>query len=143
MRSRTVSYRGFFDLLKDQLERYRGEFDEVILLAPDYFRLLTNLLEDSRVSREARLLICAALAYFVAPYDVNPEEVYGPVGYLDDVFVCAHVVRELRAVVPADVLEEAWEAEFDLIATTEDVYAKARIELGERAADALAYVGLR
>jgi uncharacterized membrane protein YkvA (DUF1232 family) len=143
MRSRNLSYRGFFELLNDQLERYRGEFDEVILLAPDYFRLLTNLLEDRRISREARLLICAALAYFVAPYDVNPEEVYGPLGYLDDVFVCAYVVRELCALVPADVLEECWEAEFDLIATTEDVYAKTRSELGERAEDALAYVGLR
>jgi len=143
MRGRNTSYRGFFELLKESLEDYRGEFDDVVLLAPDYFRFLTNLLEDRRVSREARLLICAALAYIVAPYDVNPEEIYGPVGYLDDVFICAHVTRELYARIPADVLEEAWEAEFDLTSTTEAIYAMTLDQLGERAADALAYVGLR
>ncbi|GIW04568.1 MAG: hypothetical protein KatS3mg059_1188 [Thermomicrobiales bacterium] len=143
MRGRNTSYRGFFELLKESLEHYRGELDDVVLVAPDYFRFLTNLLEDGRVSREARLLICAALAYIVAPYDVNPEEIYGPVGYLDDVFVCAHVTRELCARVPAEVLEEAWEAEFDLTSTTARVYAKTVEQLGERAADALAYVGLQ
>lgn len=141
-RVRNLDYRGFYELLRDDLASYRGEFDEVVLLAPDYFRLLTNLLEDARVPREARLRIAAALAYFVAPYDVEPEEVYGPLGYLDDLFVCTHVVRELRALLPAEVLEAAWEAEFDLDATTDAVYEKTRKRLGERAAEALAYVGL-
>jgi uncharacterized membrane protein YkvA (DUF1232 family) len=141
-RVRNLDYRGFYELLRDDLAGYRGEFEEVVLLAPDYFRLLTNLLEDARVLREARLRIAAALAYFVAPYDVEPEEVYGPLGYLDDLFVCTHVVRELRALLPAEVLEAAWEAEFDLDATTDAVYEKTRQRLGERGAEALAYVGL-
>lgn len=141
-RVRNLDYRGFYELLRDDLASYRGEFDEVVLLAPDYFRLLTNLLEDARVPREARRTIAAALAYFVAPYDIEPEEVYGPLGYLDDLFVCAHEVRELRALLPAEVLEAAWEAEFDLDETTDAVYEKTRQRLGERAAEALAYVGL-
>lgn len=142
-RIRNLDYRGFYELLRDDLATYRGEFDQVVLLAPDYFRLLTNLLEDPRVPAEARRTIAAALAYFVAPYDVEPEEVYGPLGYLDDLFVCAHVVRELRALLPAEVLDAAWEAEFDLDATTDAVYDATLQRLGTRATEALAYVGLR
>ena len=142
VRARGTDYRGFYELLREHISGYRGDFDEVVLLAPDFFRLLTNLLEDPRAPPTARRLITAPLAYFVAPYDVSPEEVYGPIGYLDDLFLCAHVVRQLQTMLPGEVLEQAWEAEFDLPTTTDGVYAKSRAALGEKADEVLRYVGL-
>ena len=141
-RPRNLDYRGFYELLVDHVRDYRGEGDEIVNLAPDLFRFLTNLLEDSRVDAAARRLICAALAYFVAPYDVEPEEIYGPRGFVDDVYLCASVARELRTLLPAAVLETAWEAEFPFEETIDRAYERARAALGERTTDVLRYVGL-
>lgn len=142
-RLRCTDYRGFYELLQEHVTEYRGEFDDIVLLVPDFFRLLTNLLEDARVSKEARMLINAAIAYFVAPYDVHPEEVYGPFGYLDDLFLCAYVIRELRSLLPDEVMEDAWEAEFDLKQITDAVYEKSREGLDEKTDAILKYVGLK
>ncbi|MCX2728341.1 DUF1232 domain-containing protein [Thermomicrobium sp. 4228-Ro] len=141
-RLRNLDYHGFYELLVEQLSRYRGEVDEIVQLAPDLFRFLTNLLEDTRVTAPARRLICAALAYFVAPYDVEPEEIYGPRGFVDDVYLCASVARALRTILPADILETAWEAEFPFEETIDRTYERASAVLGERARDVLRYVGL-
>lgn len=104
---------------------------------------LTNLLEDARVPAEARRLITAAVAYFVAPYDVEPEEIYGPRGFLDDVFLGAYVARALRALLPAEVLEAAWEADYPLWSTMEQAYQRGYETLGEQQVRAiLRYVGL-
>ncbi|MER3419421.1 MAG: DUF1232 domain-containing protein [Chloroflexota bacterium] len=142
MRTRVPEYRGFYELLREHVAGYRGEFDEVVALAPDFFRLLTNLLEDGRVPAQARRLITAALAYFVAPFDVEPEEIYGPRGYLDDVFLCAYVLQELQSFVPSAVLEDAWEAEFELAPTVRAVLERATAALGSKRDDVLRYVGL-
>jgi uncharacterized membrane protein YkvA (DUF1232 family) len=87
-------------------------------------------------------LITAALAYFVAPFDVEPEEVYGPRGYLDDLFLCAYVLEELRSLVPLQVLEDAWEAEFELVPTVQTVLEQSAAALGSKRDDVLRYVGL-
>ncbi len=142
-RLRSTDYRGFYELLQEHITGYRGEFDDIVLLVPDFFRLLTNLLEDARVAKKARMLINAAIAYFVAPYDVQPEEVYGPFGYLDDLFLCTYVIRELRSLVPHEVMENAWEAEFDLQQITDMVYERCRVSLGEKTDAVLQYVGLK
>ena len=141
-RLRATEYRGFYELLREEVGGYRGRFDEVVALVPDWFRLLTNLLEDGRVPAAARRLITAALAYFVAPYDVEPEEVYGPRGYLDDLFLCAYVVRELQRTLPQQVLEQAWEAEFELEPAVTQVLAVTGAALGEKRDAVLRYVGL-
>ncbi|MCX7623070.1 MAG: DUF1232 domain-containing protein [Thermomicrobium sp.] len=141
-RPRNLDYRGFYELLVDHVRGYRGDVDEIVLLAPDLFRFLTNLLEDPRVHATARQLVCAALAYFVVPYDVEPEEIYGPRGFVDDVYLCAYVARVLRAMLPADVMEVAWDAEFPLFETIDRVYEQARQVLGERTDAVLRYVGL-
>jgi len=142
-RLRATDYRGFYELLQEQIAGYSGEFDDILLLVPDFFRLLTNLLEDARVPKNARLLISAAIAYFVAPYDVQPEEVYGPLGYLDDLFLCTFVLRELRSSIPDEVIKGAWEAEFDLDQIADSVYEKSRESLGDKTDAILHYVGLR
>ncbi len=142
-RPRNLDYRGFAELLAEQVGSYRGNLDDVVILAPDLFRFLTNLLEDARVPAEARRLITAALAYFVAPYDVEPEEIYGPRGFLDDVFLGASVARALREFLPAEVLETAWEADYPLWPTIEQAYQRGLQTLGEQQVQAiLHYVGL-
>ncbi|MFQ5888213.1 MAG: YkvA family protein [Candidatus Hydrothermarchaeales archaeon] len=81
-------FRGFHEILEEGVRNYEGEFHEIINLTPDMFRLFTNLLEDPLVPASSKPIINATIAYFAAPFDALPEEVYGPVGYLDDLFLC-------------------------------------------------------
>jgi len=55
----------------------------IIDYAPEIFQLLSELLNDKKLNPKERLMICATLGYFVASYDILPEEIYGPHGYID------------------------------------------------------------
>ena len=92
MKPKKPNYTGFYESLSEQIQSYKGKKGDLIELAPPLFKLLTNLLEDYRTPKKARPLINAALAYFVSPYDVYPEEVYGAEGFTDDIFLCLYVV---------------------------------------------------
>lgn len=101
--------------IREEVGRYRGKFADQILLAPELFRLLTNLLEDGRVHGEARTKILTALAYFVTPFEVMPRQVYGAEGYLDQIFICLKTVGQLREELPDWLIEEAWEGEGNIL----------------------------
>lgn len=108
-----------------------------------YDRLYPYLLDDGRVHNEARALICQALAYFVTPFDVLPEEVHGAEGYLDQVYLCLWVIGRLRRELPEHVLEEAWEGEGDLSGLVHEALPKVQTAVGAEArAKVLRYVGL-
>ena len=88
----------YYDLLREQIIQFKTdgtEFDETIIYVPDLFRFLADLLDQEVLDREARIMIDIALAYFVAPGDVLPEDAYGAMGYIDDMFVCCHVLKTL------------------------------------------------
>ncbi len=55
-----------------------------LLLVPDVFMLLVRLSIDKNVPKASRAVLASTLAYFVLPFDLMPEGLVGPVGYLDD-----------------------------------------------------------
>ena len=71
----------FSDVLTDYLNNYGEEYDEFINNAPALYILLTDILNEKKISPVIRLKISAALAYFVAPYDIIPERIFGPYGF--------------------------------------------------------------
>ena len=38
-------------------------------------------------------VICGAIAYYVTPDDVIPEQIYGPYGYIDDIYLSSYVLK--------------------------------------------------
>src|SRR5450830_421689 len=81
-----------FDLLlEEDIEFYHGKHDDVVCQGPAFFRLLARLANDSRLPSRLRSLVLSAIAYFVLPGDVFPEEYVGPYGYIDDIYVGAFV----------------------------------------------------
>jgi hypothetical protein len=78
----------------------------------------------------------------VAPYGVEPEEVYGPRSYLDDRFFCAYVAQELQRLVPAEMVEEAWEAVVELGPAVQRTLEVTAAELDARRDAVRRYVGL-
>lgn len=105
--------KNYYDFLKEELNQYAGDFDRSILHVPDFFRLLCGLLDED-LTTEDRRLINSALAYFVVPNDVIPENIYGPVGYVDDLYVCARVLMVIKEKHGLEMLESHWQTDEDL-----------------------------
>ena len=51
------------------------------------------------------------MAYFITPFDLLPEEVYGVEGYIDQCYVALYVLKNLQISIPDFVFNEAWEGE--------------------------------
>ena len=100
----------YFNELKKQIEdsRLEGEdFETSITYLPDMFSLLCDMLDENILTQEDRMLVNSAIAYLVVPSDVLPEDVYGARGFMDDLFVCCVVFKELMKRYP-DLLRKHW-----------------------------------
>ena len=87
-----AAFKDFYDTLCENLETYTGEYESFIDYGPILFKLLCNLL-NCDIDRSLKLPICGAIAYYVTPEDVIPENVYGPYGYIDDIYLSAYVLK--------------------------------------------------
>ncbi|MFQ5976381.1 MAG: YkvA family protein [Candidatus Hydrothermarchaeales archaeon] len=132
----------FYKILQESMSDYDGDFQEVVKLTPEVFKLFVNLLGDPQVSASSKPIINAAIAYFVAPFDVVPEEYYGPMGYLDDLFLCAWSLKKLEEQVGYEVLEKNWEGGGNLDTVIDEIYKKSKETIKGMEKDILVYVGL-
>ena len=87
-----ATFKDFYDTLCENLETYSGEYESFIDYGPDLFKTLCELL-NCDIDHSLRLPICGAIAYYVTPEDVIPENIYGPYGYIDDIYLSAHVLK--------------------------------------------------
>ena len=85
-------FKNFYDTLVENLECYAGEYESFIDYGPVLFKVLCDLL-NCDVDKSLRMPICGAIAYYVTPDDVIPEQVYGPYGYIDDIYLSSHVLK--------------------------------------------------
>lgn len=134
--------RSFDSILEEEIAAYEGRHDDLIFQAPAFYRLLVRLLDDSRLPNRLRPLVLSAVAYFILPADIVPEDIHGPYGYADDIFLCAFVADKVRSELSSDaVLTENWEGEGEIIPLIADVLA-AEVDLiqGERG-KILKYIG--
>lgn len=140
--ARTDYYR-FEEMLRNEVAHYRGKFAPQVWLVPDLFRMFGNLLEDGRVDSESRRLITAGLAYFVTPFDLFPQELYGAEGYFDQVYLCLWITAQLREQLPEHVLAEAWEGEDDILEIVKDELPGLEETVGQEGVQQLRrYLGL-
>lgn len=132
----------FEQLLREDIASYVGRYNELICQAPDLYRLLTNVLDDPNLPGRYRPLVIAAIAYFILPTDIMPEDLEGPIGYLDDIFFCAYVADHLRRALDSDeILEENWEGEFPIVPLVEGILSHENELIGDKHELVLWYVG--
>ncbi len=132
----------FYEQLKQEIAAYEGRHDDLIYLAPEFYRLLTNLLDDPRLPSRLRPLVSCVIAYFILPADVVSEEIYGPYGYVDDIFLCAFAADEIRRQTGSeDILIENWEGEAAIIPLVEEILEKEKELIGEELEKILWYTG--
>lgn len=137
-----TNFKDYYDVLKENLESYEGEYDKIVDYSPKLFKLLTDILNEKVIDSESRLKISAAIGYFVAPFDIIPEQIYGPDGYIDDIYICAYVIKEIGDELGYEFLENLWESEDDLKQVIEECYSKSEGILGDKTNLVLGYIGI-
>ena len=85
-------FKDFYDTLLENLDNYHGEYESFINYGPNLFKLLCDLL-NADIDFSLRLPICGAIAYYVTPDDVISEQIYGPYGYIDDIYLASYVLK--------------------------------------------------
>jgi uncharacterized membrane protein YkvA (DUF1232 family) len=133
----------FTQALRDAVRDYRGSRERAIHRAGDVFDFYSNLFADSRLTSDSRVLINAVLAYFVVGRDIIPEEVYGPIGYIDDLYVASYAFRILRRELPGNLLVDAWRADDDLDEVMGVVFRESRSEVGKQSREILGLAGFQ
>ena len=86
--------------------------DVMMYQALSFYSFLPRWLDDPRLPRRLRQLVLEAIAYFILPFDIIPEELEGPYGYVDDIWLCAFVADRVRREVGSDeILVTHWDGE--------------------------------
>jgi uncharacterized membrane protein YkvA (DUF1232 family) len=134
--------KAFDELLQQEIAFYEGRHDDLIYLAPDFYRLLTRLLDDPQLPVRLRPLISSAIAYFILPADVISEELHGPYGYVDDIWLCAYVADVVRRQLDDEaILVENWDGEAPLIPLIREIMDKEHDLVGDERDRILWYTG--
>jgi uncharacterized membrane protein YkvA (DUF1232 family) len=134
--------KSFDQLLHEDIQAYEGRHDDLIYQAPALYRLLVRLLDDPALPGRLRPLVIGAIAYFILPADIIPEDIHGPYGYVDDIFLCAFVADRVRGAVADDaILLDNWEGEAPLGPLIEDILAQETELIGDQRRRILGYIG--
>ena len=134
-------FKDFYDVLRENLDSYRGEYESFVDHGPDIYKLLTDILNEKSLNPKLRMKICAALGYFVVPFDIIPEQIYGPHGYIDDIYICSYVLKEIKEDKGIIFLDELWEGDEEIADVLEVCYNQSKDILGDKVNEILNYVG--
>jgi len=112
----------FYDRVRTSIQKYiekKGTVvekgAEFLLLVPDVFILLWRLTTDSRVNGKNKVLLGSAIAYYIFPFDIIPEAIVGPIGYLDDLVFGVYVLNKVLQDSDPSVLREHWSGSDDVL----------------------------
>ena len=121
----------FYDRIRSSIHEFTegkgvvGKTAEFLMLVPDIFMLLWRLATDSRVAGKDKVLLGSAVAYFVLPFDLIPEAIVGPIGYLDDLVFAVYVLNKILTRTDPSILREHWSGDGDVLETIQRVLTAA------------------
>jgi uncharacterized membrane protein YkvA (DUF1232 family) len=132
----------FDKLLEDDISGYKGKFSDLIREAPAFFRLMTRLLDDPLLPERLSQLVIAAMAYFIKPSDVIPEENLGPQGYVDDIFLCAFIAKRVMTEAGSeDILINNWDGNRSVIPLIEEILEGEKELIGDNKRSIMDFIG--
>lgn len=129
----------FYDRYREGIQKYldrrggaTGKTGEYLLLVPDVFVLLWRLVADARVKGKNKALLVTGLAYYISPFDLIPEAIVGPIGYLDDLVFAVYVLNKVLGEVDSAVLREHWSGDRDVLDSIQRVLNAADSLVGSK-----------
>jgi uncharacterized membrane protein YkvA (DUF1232 family) len=140
----TEDFKTFYEFFKNELDKYRGDYEEYIFYLPELFKVLCELL-NADLDKADRLRVAAALGYFVAPRDVIHEEVYGPAGYIDDIYLCCYILNKIKRKYGLEMIVKYWHSNEDFEKVFDECFELSSrfIEDENLKNDILKFVGLK
>jgi uncharacterized membrane protein YkvA (DUF1232 family) len=122
----------FYDRLRNNIASFLerkgsavGKAGEYLLLVPDVFILLWRLTADGRVDGKHKVLLGSGLAYYIFPFDILPEAILGPIGYLDDLVFGVYILNKVLADTDISIVREHWSGSEDVLESIQKVLAAA------------------
>jgi uncharacterized membrane protein YkvA (DUF1232 family) len=109
----------------------KGFLKSVILLIPNFLKLLFRLFKDSRVPMAEKAMLVGAIAYVVSPLDLLPD-VIPFIGQVDDLYLIGLVMLRLLARTDDDVIQEHWEGRGDLASLVNKIVRAAQFVLPKK-----------
>lgn len=94
---------------------------EYLLLAPDIFYLLIELMRDSEVSKSKKVKLGVVIAYFITPFDIFPEALMGLIGYIDDVALSAYMLNDLFNNIKPELIKRHWAGDQNLLEIIQEI----------------------
>ena len=83
----------------------RGMF-AIVARMPMYMRLSFRLMQDARVPWHLKLFYGAIILYVVSPFDLIPEAILPPLGYIEDIVLYLVALHNLVKFSPSEVVKE-------------------------------------
>jgi len=114
-------YRKIRREIREFLDKKNFEYGHLLLLAPDFFYLMVQLILDKRTPNEKKLRLGLAVAYFIMPLDIIPEVIFGPLGYMDDLAIAAYVLNDFINYGDITLVEEHWPGEGDVLKSIQNI----------------------
>ncbi|MDD5070952.1 MAG: YkvA family protein [Candidatus Omnitrophica bacterium] len=106
---------GYLDQLKkmfvvwgQSLEGKNHPFRHFLVETSSFFELLCQLAYDPLVGDENKAKLAKAIAYFILPFDLIPEAIIGPAGYLDDLVVSVLALKQILGTEGEQIIKNNW-----------------------------------
>ncbi len=132
----------FDAILEKDISGYDGEFSQLIAQAPALYKMMTRLLDDQALPRSMSPLVIAAIAYFILPEDIIPEEKYGPIGYVDDIYLCAFVANEVaKESSSTEILARNWDGKVPIVNLVKEILDRENELIGDKKDRIMQYIG--
>jgi uncharacterized membrane protein YkvA (DUF1232 family) len=112
----------YYEQLRTRLKKWAKSKDgreskwvQYVLLLPDLGYLLVALILDPEIPAKHKAKLGMVIAYLISPFDLLPEGVIGPAGYIEDLALIAYTVNQLLNHVDEGIVLRHWKGEGDLL----------------------------
>lgn len=133
----------FYDILLENTRDYSGKYKNILIHAPNIYATLCKLLDSKNISESYRNILSSAIAYFILPKDIFPEDIFGTRGYIDDVYLCLFILRKIEKEYEIEEILECWDGG---VKTLKKLLNESYVELDKDfhyiLKDILSYIGL-
>ena len=109
----------------------RGFLAGMIMLIPNFLKLLGRLFRDSRVPTTEKALLVGAIIYVISPLDLIPDFIPF-VGEIDDLYLVSLVLLRLMARTDDNILREHWDGRGDISSVVDKIVRAAQYILPKR-----------
>lgn len=110
----------FVDTLRENVKGYSEVHSKIIKLAPEVFKIFQTLTKREALDPSTEKLVNSVISYFVLPYDALPESELGPFGYVDDLYLCAYVINNLKKK-KEKLIRGCWKGEGDIFKVSSQI----------------------